>query len=110
MQRIRAAGLGAAAASASRLQAEGMRLAAGRTLRNRRTAAATALIVVRGALRVGAGDDAAALTPGEGVLLPAGTAYSLQAVEEVAAVLFALLADGPDAAPADGAVPREAAG
>ena len=90
LHRIRAASLGGTAALESRLEAEGIRLDEGRTMLNRRTMGAAALIVIRGVLLVGVTDDDAALAPGEGVLLPAETVYSLQAPEDVVAVLFAL--------------------
>ena len=90
LHRIRAASLGGADALESRLEAEGIQLDAGRTMLNRRTTGAAALIVIRGVLRVGVSDDDAALAPGEGVLLPSDTVYSLQAPEDVVALLFAL--------------------
>lgn len=90
LHRIRAASLGGTEALESRLEAEGMQLDAGRTMLNRRTVGASALIVIRGVLLVGVTDDDAALGPGEGVLLPADSVYSLQAPEDVVAVLFAL--------------------
>ena len=89
LHRIRVASQEAAALE-SRLQAEGIQLDAGRTMLNRRTTGASALIVIRGVIRVGVSDDDAALAPGEGVLLPAETVYSLQAPEDVVALLFAL--------------------
>ncbi len=99
LHRIRAASLGGADALESRLEAEGIQLDAGRTMLNRRTTGAAALIVIRGVLRVGVSDDDAALAPGEGVLLPANTVYSLQAPEDVVALLFALPAADASAAP-----------
>ena len=96
LHRIRAASLEGAEALESRLEAEGIRLVEGRTMLNRRTVGAAALIVIRGLLLVGVTDDDAALAPGEGVLLPAETVYSLQAPEDVVAVLFAL-PESPDA-------------
>ncbi|PZC48597.1 MAG: hypothetical protein DK306_000860 [Chloroflexi bacterium] len=96
LHRIRAASLEGAEALESRLEAEGIRLDEGRTMLNRRTVGAAALIVIRGLLLVGVTDDDAALAPGEGVLLPAETVYSLQAPEDVVAVLFAL-PESPDA-------------
>ena len=55
--------------------------------------------MIRGVLRVGVSDDDAALAPGEGVLLPANTVYSLQAPEDVVALLFALPPGDASAAP-----------
>ena len=70
------------------LAAEGIRLREGRTLLNRSVDAASALIVVEGALRIGVLDDDALLTQGEGVLLPAGASYSVRAEQETVAFLF----------------------
>ena len=72
----------------SGLDAEGIRLREGRTLLNRSVDSASALIVVEGAMRIGVLDDDALLTQGEGVLLPAGSAYSLRAEQESVAFLF----------------------
>lgn len=94
LHRIRAASLGDTDALQSRLEAEGIRLEAGRTMLNRRTAGAAALIVIRGVLQVGVPDDDIALAPGEGVLLPADSVYSLHAPEDVVALLFAVAANG----------------
>ena len=90
LHRIRTASLGGVEALKSRLQAEGIQLDSGRTMLNRRTVGASALIVIRGVLRVGVTNDDAAIAPGEGVLLPADSVYSLQAPEDVVAILFAL--------------------
>ena len=49
--------------------------------------------MVRGVLTIGVSDDDAALTAGQGVLLPAGTIYSLEAEEESVAIVFALRED-----------------
>lgn len=100
LHRIRAASLGGTEALESRLEAEGIQLDAGRTMLNRRTIGASVLIVIRGVLLVGVSDDDAGLGPGEGVLLPADSVYSLQAPEDVVAVLFAL-PNGADTAPAE---------
>ena len=70
------------------LAAEGIRLREGRTLLNRSVDAASALIVVEGALRIGVLDDDALLTQGEGVLLPAGASYSVRAEQETVAFVF----------------------
>lgn len=70
------------------LAAEGIRLREGRTLLNRSVDAASALIVVEGAMRIGVLDDDALLTQGEGVLLPAGASYSVRAEQETVAFLF----------------------
>ena len=100
LHRVRAASLGGTEALESRLQAEGIQLDAGRTMLNRRTIGASVLIVIRGVLKVGGPDDDAALAPGEGVLLPGDSVYSLQAPEEdVVAVLFALAEEPGAAAP-----------
>lgn len=98
LHRIRAASLGDTDTLQSRLEAEGIRLEAGRTMLNRRTAGAAALIVIRGVLKVGVPDDDAALGPGEGVLLPADSVYSLQAPEDVVALLFTVPPAGEAAA------------
>ena len=70
------------------LAAEGIRLREGRTLLNRSVDAASALIVVEGAMRIGVLDDDALLTQGEGVLLPAGASYSVRAEQESVAFIF----------------------
>lgn len=57
---------------------------------NRHTAGATALIVMRGRLKIGVSDDDVLLAVGEGVLLPAGTVYSLKAESDAVAALFEL--------------------
>jgi quercetin dioxygenase-like cupin family protein len=106
LHRIRAASLGGTEALRSRLAAEGIQLSAGRTMLNRHAAGASALIVVRGVLNVGVLDDDAVLGPGDGVLLPDGTTYSLQAPDDVVAVLFALPdvnadGEGPDSGARD---------
>ena len=93
LHRIRAASLGGTAALESRLQAEGIQLDEGRTMLNRRTLGASVLIVIRGVLKVGVPDDDAAIAPGEGVLLPPESVYSLQAPEDVVAILFTLPED-----------------
>lgn len=72
----------------SGLAAEGLRLREGRTLLNRSVDAASALIVVEGAMRIGVLDDDALLTQGEGVLLPAGASYSVRAEQECVAFVF----------------------
>ena len=90
LQRIRASSLGAPDTKGTDLRAEGLRLAEGRVLLNRRTEAATALIVANGRVSVGVADDDALLDSGEGVLLPEGTVYSLRAEEESLLMVFAL--------------------
>jgi len=84
LQRIRAAAIPQAelAQRSAALNAEGIRLQAGRTLLNRSAASPSALIVVEGALHIGVADDDALLAQGEGVLLPAGAAYSVRAARE----------------------------
>jgi quercetin dioxygenase-like cupin family protein len=69
---------------------------------NRHAATASALIVIRGALRVGVSDDDAELGEGDGVLLEAATTYSLQASEESVAVVFALSGAGENVEEAEG--------
>lgn len=94
LQRIRATPAGQPTGLPSALRAQGLRLAPGRTLLNRRADGTAALIVVSGRLLVGVPDDDACLQPGEGVLLPDGTVYSLRTEEDVVAVLFKLSAEG----------------
>ncbi len=98
LQRIRASSLGVEAGSESAVGAEGINLAAGRTMLNRRADAATALIVAKGLVKVGVADDDAELRSGDGVLLPAAAVYSLQGLEESLVLLFTL----PDLAPDPG--------
>ncbi len=90
LQRIRAGAIPGAEAArrAAQLNAEAMRLPQGRTLLNRSVDSASALIVVEGAIHIGVADDDALLSQGEGVLLPAGAAYSLRAEQEAVAFLF----------------------
>ena len=95
LQRIRAAALGIEPGAESAVDAEGVNVAEGRTMLNRRASAATALIVATGLVKVGVVDDDAELTGGEGLLLPADTIYSLQGLEESLVLLFTL----PDVAP-----------
>ena len=98
LRRIRASKQEAEEALETNLSAEGIHLAEGRTMLNRHAATASALIVVRGALRVGVRDDDAELGEGDGVLMEAATTYSLQASEESVAVVFALSGEGEGAA------------
>ena len=88
--RIRAAFLEQRDTAASPLRFDALDLAQGRTLLNRRVREATALIVVRGRLRVATEAEDALLAPGEGVLLPADTVYSLRAEDETRALLAEL--------------------
>ena len=90
LHRIRASTLEGAKEAVSNLDAEGIHLEAGRVMLNRRVESAAALIAVRGAIRVGVADDDELLQPGDGVLLPAGTVYSVQADDEAVAIVFAL--------------------
>ena len=101
LQRIRTSSVGQAETLQSRLRPHGVHLAAGRTLLNRHTEGATALIVMRGRLKIGVSDDDALLAPGEGVLLPAETVYSLKAEGEAVAVLFELPEGGAGAESAE---------
>lgn len=101
LHRIRASSVGTAETLQSRLRSHGIHLASGHTLLNRLTGGATALIVMRGHLKIGVSDDDALLAPGEGVLLPAGTVYSLKAESDSVAVLFELPAGGGRAEPAE---------
>ncbi len=93
LQRILASSVGEPETATSRLGAEALHLSEGRIMLNRRVDNAAALVVVRGALTIGVSDDDAALTAGQGVLLRAGTIYSLEAEEESVAIVFALRED-----------------
>jgi hypothetical protein len=107
LQRIRAASMGVEAGSESAVGAEGINLAAGRTMLNRRADAATALIVAKGLVKVGVADDDAELRSGDGVLLPEAAIYSLQGLKESLVLLFTLSDLGPGPAtgsPADSGV------
>ena len=90
LQRIRAEAIPQTGLSqrSAELNAEGIRLQAGRTLLNRSTDSPSALIVVEGAMHIGVVDDDAVLAQGEGVLLPAGATYSVRAERESVAFLF----------------------
>lgn len=99
LQRIRTASMGVEAGSESAVGAEGINLAEGRTMLNRRADAATALIVAKGLVKVGVADDDAELRSGDGVLLPAAAVYSLQGLEESLVLLFTLSDLGPERAP-----------
>ncbi len=108
LQRIRATSVQMQDQADTGLSAEGLNLAEGRVMLNRRVASPAALIVVRGRLKVGVIDEDELLAPGDGVLLPGGTVYSLQALEDSVAVLFAMPAGNengassePDAAEPD---------
>jgi quercetin dioxygenase-like cupin family protein len=90
LQRIRTTSAGELAGPPSSLRAEGLQLSAGKTILDRQAAGATALVAVNGRIKVGTGDDDALLAAGEGVLLPAGTHYSLRAEEDSLAMLFEL--------------------
>lgn len=90
LQRIRARAFEQAAGAGSELAAEAIRLPEGRTLLNRQAEAASALIVVDGALRIGVVDDDAELEQGEGVLLPKGATYSVRASTDALAFVFSL--------------------
>lgn len=72
----------------STLNAEAIRLAAGRSLLNRIANAPSALILVDGQLQIGVSDDDATLEPGEGVFLQQGEAYSLVAIDDSLAFMF----------------------
>jgi quercetin dioxygenase-like cupin family protein len=87
--------MGVEADSESAVGAEGINLAEGRTMLNRRADAATALIVAKGVVKVGVADDDAELRSGDGVLLPAAAVYSLQGLEESLVLLFTLSELGP---------------
>ena len=95
LQKIRAGAIphAAIAQRAVDLDAEGIRLQAGRTLLNRSVESPSALIVVEGAMRVGIIDDDAILAEGEGVLLPAGATYSLRAEVGSLAFVFSTRSD-----------------
>jgi quercetin dioxygenase-like cupin family protein len=90
LQRIRTTSAGELAGPPSSLRAEGLQLSAGKTILDRQAAGATALVAANGRIKVGTGDDDALLAAGEGVLLPAGTRYSLRAEEDSLAMLFEL--------------------
>ena len=77
------------------LNAEAIRLAAGRSLLNRSANGPSVLIVVDGQLQVGVTDDDATLSPGEGVFLQNGEAYSLVAIDDALAFVFST--DAPTA-------------
>ena len=94
LQRIRATPAGQPAGLPNALRAQGLRLAPGRAMLNRRADGTAALIVVSGRLLVSVRDDDTRLQPGEGVLLPADTVYSLRTEEDVVALLFELPAEG----------------
>ncbi len=79
------------------LNAEAIRLPAGRSLLNRIANAPSMLIVVDGQLQVGVSDDDAELAPGEGVFLQNGEAYSLVAVDDALAFVFSTPAPPPSA-------------
>ena len=72
----------------SALNAEAIRLAAGRSLLNRIASGPSVLIVVDGQLQIGVTDDDAQLEPGDGVFLQAGDAYSVVAVDDSLAFVF----------------------
>ena len=101
LHRIRASSVGTAETLQSRLRSHGVHLGSGHTLLNRQTGGATALIVMRGRLKIGVSDDDALLAPGEGVLLPAGAVYSLKAESDSVVVLFELPEGGSREAPAE---------
>lgn len=94
LQRIRASALGIEPGAEASVDAEGLNLAQGRTMLNRTVTAPTALIVARGQVGVGVADDRDDLSQGDGVLLPAGAVYSLQAREESLVLLFVLKSEG----------------
>lgn len=77
-------------ALSTNLKAEGIQLAAGRTLSNREAEVTSALLLVRGELRIGTIDDNTLLLSGEGALIPSGTKYLLDANKECVAIVFAL--------------------
>jgi hypothetical protein len=77
-------------ALSTNLRAEGIHLAAGRTLLNREAELSSALLLVRGEIRIGTIDDNTVLLSGEGALIPAGTKYFLDANKECVAIIFAL--------------------
>ena len=90
LQRIRTTSAGEPAGLPSSLRAEGLQIPAGKTILDRHAASITALVAVNGRIAVGTVDDDALLSAGEGVLLPAGTHYSLRVEEDSLAMLFAL--------------------
>lgn len=98
LQRIRASSVQMQEQADTNLSAEGLNLAEGRVMLNRRVASPAALIVVRGRLKIGVIDEDELLAPGDGVLLPGGTVYSVQALEDSVAVLFAMPAGDKSAA------------
>ncbi len=70
------------------LNAEAIRLAAGRSLLNRIASGPSVLIVVDGQFQIGVTDDDAVLAPGEGVFLQSGETYSLVAIDDALAFVF----------------------
>ena len=109
LHRIRAAQLNVPDQSATTadpsLSAEALHLEVGRTMLNRRSGHASAVLVAQGRVKLGVEDDDATLLAGEGVLLERGAIYSLQAVETSVVMVFSLAADvglsaGAEAPPA----------
>ena len=72
------------------LASEAIRLPAGQQALNRRAEHPTALIVAEGAIAIGTEDDNDTLSAGDGVLLDAGTTYSLIAEDDALALLFSV--------------------
>ena len=99
LQRIRAAAFGIEPGNESAVDAEGINVAEGRTMLNRRADAATALIVASGLVKVGVVDDDAELPAGDGVLLAANDIYSLQGLQESLVLLFTLPDEPPKPGP-----------
>ncbi len=90
LRRITARAGGALTPAAGNLASEAIRLPAGRSALNRRTAGPTALIVAEGEVAVGTLDDHASLSAGDGVLLEADAPYSLVAETDTLTLLFTL--------------------
>ncbi len=95
LQHITASAGGTLNSAFSNLDAEAIRLPAGRSALNRRTDGPTALIVAEGEIAIGTLDDRTSLSAGEGVLLAAGAPYSLVAESDSLALLFSLPAAQP---------------
>ncbi len=97
LQRIRTTSAEGLRSLPGALRAAALRVPAGATVLDRCATGATALIAVNGRLKVGTDDDDAVLGPGEGVLLLAGSRYSLRAEEDALALLFELPLTEPEA-------------